>query len=280
MKLIIPPIKCQGIKTKLVPLILENIKRNNEGIWIEPFLGSGVVLFNVKPKRALASDSNEHIIRFYQEIQKGQINGIVVRRYLEKMSHRLAKKNGEFYYFVRDRFNKEGSPLDLLFLSRSAFNGMMRFNPKGKFNVPFCHKPNRFSKAYITKIVNQVEAVRSAMKGKDWEFKCLDWKEALAEVKEEDFIYADPPYIGRHTDYYNKWTNDDAVGLARRLNQVLCGFALSMWFENPFRKNPFIEEHFKDAIVKKYKHFYHVGSFENYRHEMTEALVIKKGFTN
>ena len=38
-----PPIKCQGIKTRLVPFIGEQIAWRGEGRWIEPFLGSGVV---------------------------------------------------------------------------------------------------------------------------------------------------------------------------------------------------------------------------------------------
>jgi DNA adenine methylase len=32
-------------------------------------MGSGVVLFNVQPKKAIAADSNKHIIRFYKDIQ-------------------------------------------------------------------------------------------------------------------------------------------------------------------------------------------------------------------
>ena len=60
----IPPIKCQGIKSKLINFITSNISWNGEGRWVEPFLGSGVVLFNVQPERALIGDSNPHIINF------------------------------------------------------------------------------------------------------------------------------------------------------------------------------------------------------------------------
>lgn len=50
MKVITPPIKSQGIKTKLVPWIKE-ILPNQEGTWIEPFLGTGVVAFNMGYKK-------------------------------------------------------------------------------------------------------------------------------------------------------------------------------------------------------------------------------------
>ena len=38
---------------------------------------------------------------------------------------------------MRERFNLQGSSLDFLFLNRSCFNGVMRFNRHGRFNVPF-----------------------------------------------------------------------------------------------------------------------------------------------
>lgn len=50
-KIWIPPIKCQGIKSKLVLWIKNYAEKgyNPEGRWIEPFLGSGVVGFNLNP---------------------------------------------------------------------------------------------------------------------------------------------------------------------------------------------------------------------------------------
>ena len=68
-KIIVPPIKCQGIKTKLVPFIKENVKFDNAGTWIEPFVGTGVVVFNLQPQNALLSDKNQNIISFYKGIQ-------------------------------------------------------------------------------------------------------------------------------------------------------------------------------------------------------------------
>jgi len=60
-KVIVPPIKCQGIKTKIVPFIREHVKRNEDGLWIEPFVGTGVVAFNIAPKRALLVDKNQYL---------------------------------------------------------------------------------------------------------------------------------------------------------------------------------------------------------------------------
>ena len=73
----VPPIKTQGIKTKLVGFILGNVDwdgfAGQGGRWIEPFLGSGVVLFNARPRMARSGDANVHIVDFYTGIQSGRI---------------------------------------------------------------------------------------------------------------------------------------------------------------------------------------------------------------
>jgi DNA adenine methylase len=273
-----PPIKCQGIKTKSVNFIASNIKWKGDGRWVEPFLGSGAVLFNIAPERALASDLNGHIIEFYRSIQEHKTDHKIVRDFLEEEGKKLEAGDGEFYYEVRDRFNKNHDPLDLLFLSRACFNGVMRFNGKGEFNTPYNHKKNRFSPAYITKIVNQVRFVANVIEGKEWEFRKGDWKETLRGLSAGDFVYADPPYYGRHTDYYGTWMDYDDERLAHALGELEGGFALSSWKENEFRKNEQLDRHWSRFSIKVQSHFYHVGSVEDYRHPMTEALVIKPGF--
>ena len=72
-KIFVPPLKIQGIKTKIVPLIRENIVMNDHSVWYEPFMGSGVVGFNIEPKQAVFADVNPHIINFYNEIKDGKI---------------------------------------------------------------------------------------------------------------------------------------------------------------------------------------------------------------
>lgn len=55
--IIVPPIKSQGIKTKLVPWIKECASHVSYDRWVEPFMGTGVVAFNIQPKSALLCDS-------------------------------------------------------------------------------------------------------------------------------------------------------------------------------------------------------------------------------
>ena len=274
MKIFVPPIKCQGIKTKLVPWIIENIKIEPEGRWIEPFMGSGVVGFNVRPKAALFYDLNPHIINFYNDLKYSRITPNLVKEYLEVEGKNLNEKGGEYFYEIRERFNKNNKSLDFLFLSRSCFNGVMRFNRKGFFNVPFCKKNNRFAKPYITKIVNQVNYIFEALKMYDWKFECADFKNAIVNSNTEDFIYCDPPYFGRHVDYFNSWSEDDEYNLSRLLKETKSKFILSTWYKNIYRENEMIEKYWREFFILTKDHFYHIGGKEENRNPMIEALIL------
>ena len=276
MSVIVPPIKCQGIKTKLVPFIEETINWDKQqGIWYEPFLGSGVVLFNVCPQRAVVGDRNQHIIDFYRSVQRHEITSESMREYLERESVMLRTGGAEYYYEVRDRFNTSHSPYDFIFLNRSCFNGVMRFNRSGMFNVPFCKKPERFSRSYITKICNQIDRVQAAMEGKDWEFKSCDWKEIMRAPRKGDCVYLDPPYIGRDTNYVGEWPESEAVALADAAHATQADVYLSMWKENKYRVNEHIENCWSDFECFEFSHFYHVGSKQSLRNSMIEALFVK-----
>ena len=269
-----PPLKTQGIKTKLTPFIASRIAWDWQGRWVEPFLGSGAVLFNIRPPRALAADTCAPVINFYRALQSEQITAAGVEVFLRAEGERLRVNGAAHYYRVRERFNELGDPLDFLFVSRACFNGLMRFNRKGNFNTPFCRKPERFRPAYITRICNQVQWAAKAMEGRDWEFACVDWQDALAGVGAGDFIYADPPYAGRFADYYNEWNEHDGYELATALKAAPCPFLCSGWVENRFRRNDRLAEWFAGYEIATFEHYYHLGATESLRHAMVEGLVI------
>lgn len=273
-KVNVPPIKIQGIKTKIVPIIKENVIIDENTTWIEPFMGSGVVGFNIKPQKAVFSDTNPHIIEFYNQIKLGKITSYKVREFLEKEGKKLEEMDEAYYYEVRERFNREHDPLDFLFLNRSCFNGMIRFNKEYKFNVPYGHKPKRFSKAYITKIVNQVAYVENLIKNNEWEFKCQSFEKTVLEAPENSFIYCDPPYIGRHVDYYDSWNEESENNLKESLLKSNKKFMISTWDYNEYRKNEYIDEIWGFCNKINKEHFYYVGAKETNRTPMMEALLI------
>ncbi|MCR4317149.1 MAG: Dam family site-specific DNA-(adenine-N6)-methyltransferase [Planctomycetes bacterium] len=274
IKVLVPPIKCQGIKTKIVPLILANVSIPDSGRWIEPFMGSGVVGMNARSEQALFADINPHIIAFYNSLKSNEITAASARSFLEMEGRTLKEKGESHYYLIRNRFNEEGNPLDFLFLSRSCFNGMIRFNKKGGFNVPFCRKPERFAAAYVTKIVNQISRFTEMLRSFDWTFKNQDFVETIAEAREGDFIYCDPPYIGRHVDYFSSWCSLDEERLFDCLSRTEARFILSTWHSNQFRKNEYLDTMWGRFNVVTKEHFYHVGAKEDNRNSMLEALVM------
>ncbi len=273
MKVNVPPIKSQGIKTKLVPWINSIVPPGFEGKWIEPFMGTGVVAFNIAPKHALLCDTNPYLVDFYQSIAEGAITPEIVRHYLNAEGAKLLDKGESHYYEIRDRFNKKHQPLDLLFLNRAGFNGMIRFNRKGEFNIPFCRKPQRFALAYVTKIVNQVSYVSRLLTAKDFVFKCQSYEKTISEGQDNDFIYCDPPYIDRHVDYYNGWDEARENTLYNALANTKSKFILSTWHHNDYRKNKYIESLWREFYILTREHFYHVGGREKNRNPMIEAIV-------
>jgi DNA adenine methylase len=273
MKIYIPPFKIQGIKSKLIPLIKSSVEIDDNQIWIEPFMGSGVVGLNVAKRNAIFADLNPHIITFYNKLKSKTINSNDVKTFLEYNGSILAEKGIDHYYFIRERFNNNFCPLDFLFLNRSCFNGMIRFNRHSKFNVPFGHKPNRFAKAYITKIVNQVRYIEHKIHTNNWIFLCQSFQETIAMADKNSFIYCDPPYIGRHVDYYDSWDEPHELKLKQCLLNSKAKFMLSTWDSNQYRVNSYINTLWNELYKTTKEHFYFLGAKENNRNSMIEALL-------
>ena len=280
-KVIIPPVKSQGIKTKLVPWINDIILQSGIDIeyanWIEPFFGTGVVGLNSPVKgRHIVGDSNPHIINLYNGIKDGIITEYNMRAYLEHEGHILenADENGYAYYReVKNRFNRDHSSFDFIFLSRAGFNGMMRFNKRGEWNIPFCQKPNRFAPAYVSKICNQIAAAERIIRKGDWEFLNRNFIDTINRAEAGDIIYCDPPYFGRYVDYYNGWTEEDEERLYVALTKTPAHFILSTWHHNEFRENEMMNRFWNNFNVATQEHFYHGGGHIENRHPMVEALV-------
>lgn len=248
-KIYVPPIKTQGIKTRLVPWILDNADVRHmsaDTVWVEPFMGSGVVGFNACPSRAVFADVNPHLIAFYDGIKTGDIDADIVSDFLSSEGAKLRYER-EYYYEVRGRFNREHSSLDFLFLSRSCYNGLMRFNGKGEFNASFCKTPTRFTnKAYVTKIVNQVRHLDDILHDgrHDWTFICQPYEDTIRDAPNDAFVYCDPPYIERNTKYFTSWSDEDERRLCellrRRHDDGKGRSMVSTWDSDAVHSNPYV----------------------------------------
>ena len=149
---------------------------------------------------------------------------------------------------------------------------ILRFSKKGHWNIPFCKKPDRFAQAYITKIVNQIDVVSKCIRP-EWSFLHQDYLTTIADAQAGDMIYCDPPYLGRYTDYFNTWTEENEARLANALHKTPARFVMSSWHHNDFRENKAIDKYWNDFNILTRDHFYHSGAKEENRRSIVEALI-------
>lgn len=272
-KFLTPPLKTQGIKKKLTPWIREKIASfPRDSRFVEPFMGSGSVSLNMPFTRYLLMDANPHLIAFYTALRGDA--GLVRRAQakMEEMYDRFQDEGGDAYYAVRDLFNKNHDPVDFLVVNRACFNGLMRFNRKGEFNSPFCRNLKRFNKAHRTKVVNQLKRFREFLVENDVSLICADFRKVTDFIEEGDILYADPPYMGRNTCYYNEWSEEDENDLHAILSSANFHFLLSTWHSDRKRINPCIEKYRNFQIMTR-DHYYFIGPKEENRFSVSEALI-------
>ena len=279
MNVIVPPIKIQGKKTKLVPKIMEianDLLDNHPEIdtWVEPFLGSGVVAFNCpgRIKKVIVNDINPHIIKFYKGVADGIITSDKIREVFEIHNQNLLKGGVDYYNEIRDRFNQSFDTMDFLFLTRTGFNGVMRFNGSGKWNVPFCKLNNRLSKNVIEDLTDSVNELSRLFKSKEFTFYNKSFEEVIATAPEN--FYCDPPYYGLQVQYFKGWGKEDEI----RLNEMLKDkvFIYSTWLDDGLKNNPMIKDYWSDYEIESRDHKYNVAEQAKERNQVKEGLIYPK----
>ncbi|MBU1863901.1 MAG: Dam family site-specific DNA-(adenine-N6)-methyltransferase [Candidatus Omnitrophica bacterium] len=217
-KIVIPSlIKWTGSKRKIAHTINDYFPSYER--YIEPFLGGGALLFLNTKKAAIASDIYKPLVELWANIQTNPEK--VCRRYREHW-HSLQQNLPDYYYEVRDRFNKNHDPVDLLFLTRTCVNGIVRFNRAGEFNNSFHLSRKGMSPETFGKIIK-----KWSCQIKDVKFINAGYEEVFDMAKQGDFIYLDPPYAGTKNRYNNSIDFDSFFRSLDRLNTKGVKFALS-----------------------------------------------------
>lgn len=281
MNVIVPPIKIQGKKTKLVPKIMEianDLLDNHPEIdtWVEPFLGSGVVAFNCpgRIKKVIVNDINPHIIKFYKGVADGIITSDKIREVFEIHNQNLLKGGVDYYNEIRDRFNQSFDTMDFLFLTRTGFNGVMRFNGSGKWNVPFCKLNNRLSKNVIEDLTDSVNELSRLFKSKEFTFYNKSFEEVIATAPENSIFYCDPPYYGLQVQYFKGWGKEDEIRLNGMLKDKV--FIYSTWLDDGLKNNPMIKDYWSDYEIESRDHKYNVAEQAKERNQVKEGLIYPK----
>lgn len=279
--MIVPPIKIQGKKTKLVQKIMDiadEILNEHPEIdtWVEPFLGSGVVAFNCpgRIKKVVVNDINPHIIKFYKGVADGIITPDKIREVFELHNQNLLKGGVDYYNEIRDKFNQSFDTMDFLFLTRTGFNGVMRFNGSGKWNVPFCKLNNRLSKNVIEDLAGSVDELSRLFKSKEFTFYNKSFEEVIATAPENSIFYCDPPYYGLQVQYFKGWGKEDEVRLNGMLKDKV--FIYSTWLDDGHRNNPMIKDYWSDYEIESRDHKYNVAEQAKERNQVKEGLIYPK----
>jgi DNA adenine methylase len=157
--------------------------------FVEPFAGSCAVYLNANFHKALICDLNSDLINLYKHIQ--QEGEDFIQYCASFFSPENNTRSG--YMALRDRLNASSETREraalLLYVNRHAFNGLIRYNSKGGFNVPF----GKYKKPYFP--LNELRSFYSKTQSTTTEFMATDFRCVFTHLKAGDVVYCDPPYV-------------------------------------------------------------------------------------
>ena len=158
--------------------------------FMEPFVGSGAVFFDLEFSNNLISDTHDELINFYIQIQLG--NGSKIYELMSRFPN-----NEETYYFIRDEFipqNDVERAFVFFFLRKTCYRGMLRYNKKGKFNIPY----GRYRTINYELLLN--DSYRELLSRTD--IMGCSYKKIFEDYNSSsNFIFLDPPYDSTFTNY-------------------------------------------------------------------------------
>ena len=221
-----PVIKWSGSKRSQSEEIVKRIPRKEYDTYYEPFCGGCSILFqllhsDIKFNKYICSDKNEGLINLWNEIKN---NPDEVAKQYESMWNELnidedKERKKQYFYMVRDRYNKEHSPYDFMFIMRTTTNGMPRYNKNGEFNNSFHVTRNGIKPSSLHKIIKEWSIVLNK-----YNVEFVHQEYSKIQTKENDFIYLDPPYANTKGMYYGAINYEE---LWNWMSKQSCDYMLS-----------------------------------------------------
>ncbi|MBP8994048.1 MAG: Dam family site-specific DNA-(adenine-N6)-methyltransferase [Bacteroidales bacterium] len=282
-----PLIKYRGGKSKEILHLIKHIPKY-EGRYIEPFFGGGALFFHLEPKRAIINDINSKLISFYLGVKnnfetlKAELTEIdkvykINRKKFEELKaknpdKRVEDENETLYYQIRDMFNgltekKYSDALLYFFINKTAYSGMIRYNAKGEFNVPYGRYAN-LNTSLVTKAHSKLLA--------NTEIYNLDYSEIFKMATEDDFMFLDPPYDCVFSDYGNVehkdgFNEENHIELANQYKQLKCKALMVIG------RTPLTEKLYGDMIVDEYGKSYAVNIRNRFKSKASHILISNYG---
>lgn len=273
-KIIPSALNYTGGKYKLLSQILPLFPKDADQV-VDLFCGGCNVGINVNCNKVQFNDSNQHLIGLletFRRLSKEEVLQwlyVTIKRYHLSLvsengyeyygcesSKGLGSYNKEGYNKLRKDFNSKKEQDDEYFLMLYllivySFNNQLRFNKKGKFNLPVGKRD------FNSKMQKKLEDFIDRIKSGDYIFTNGDFRAVkLDGFTDKSFFYADPPYIITCATYNEQdgWTEKDEYDLLSYLEELDrrgIRFALSNVLESKGRKNDILADWIKKN--KKFK---------------------------
>lgn len=254
-----------GGKYKLLPQILPLFPKDVDRV-VDLFCGGCNVGINVECNKVQFNDSNHYLIGLINVLRKLSKEEVFecVYNLIEKYNLSLVSKNGYEYYGcessrglgdynktgynrLRGDFNSKKEQDDeyyllLYLLIVYSFNNQLRFNQKGKFNLPVGKRD------FNAKMRDKLSGFIDRIKCGDYSFTNLDFRNVCIEdYTDNSFFYADPPYLITCATYNEQsgWTEEDErdiLDFLDKLDKRGIRFALSNVIESKGKKNEILSE--------------------------------------
>lgn len=278
-----PMLKYSGGKAKEIPNILPYIPEF-DGRYVEPFFGGGAMYFHLEPKKAIINDINTKLIDFYKAVK---CNFKPLRKELDEVellysknqkefdelrkqnpNEKIINKNEDMYYRMRSMFNgispKEYSDALLYYyINKTAYSGMIRYNSKGEFNVPFGRYATLNTKSVTLSHSKLLEST---------EIYNANYFDIFNMCNSDDFVFLDPPYDCVFSDYGNKeykdgFNEDNHRKLSEDFKNLPCKAMMVIG------KTSLTEELYGNNIVSEYKKNYSVNIRNRFKSDAMHIIV-------
>ena len=227
-------------------------------LYVEPFVGAGALFFKLSHTKNVIADVHADLINFYQQIQVGNSDSIY---------ELMAKHSNteECYYEVRGRkpVSNIEKAFQFFYLRKTCFRGMLRYNKKGEFNIPF----GRY-KTFNYEILRNCEYQKLLSHTEIME---ADFATVFDKYGNDEnaFFFLDPPYDSVFTDYgYCKFDKEDH----KRLHA--CFVAARAKCLMVIGETPFIAELYKDFIKARSDKKYAFKIYDGRVNEGSTHLII------
>ncbi len=287
-----PFLKWAGGKTQLISDIEKRLPegfRNKNVTYLEPFVGSGAVLFwllsnypNIE--KAIINDINADLTNTYKVIASTPHELIAVLKLFQSEYHSLENNPEDktnYYYTKRDGYNARNSDKVtqaalFIFLNRTCFNGLYRVNKSNAFNVPMgsYKKPTICDEENILAVNNVLQKV---------EILCGDYTETLNYAGTNSFFYFDPPYKPlSNTSSFNSYAknafNDEQQVRLKEFCSKLDEMGHKWMVSNSDVKgfdedDNFFDDLYSGYIINRVKATRRINSNANKRSEINELLI-------